>query len=248
MKNVQYYTLIIGLLFVFSSCTKHYHVSRIEPNSIKTTDALDEDASVEEMIAPYKKEMEEEMEVKIGELAIMLEKAKPESTLGNFVADLIHKKCEDYYKQPIDFAVVNYGGLRIPSIPAGAISKSKVFELMPFDNMLVVVEVDGVTMLQLFKTMADKGGWPISKHVSYEIEGGTAQKIMINNEPLDLARSYKVAISDYLANGGDRLSFLIDKPRTNLDVLFRDAILQYIVERKGAPIRAEIEGRVVKID
>jgi len=116
---------------------------------------------------------------------------------------------------------------------------------MPFDNMLVVLEIDGATVRQIFSTMAANGGWPISRQVSYVIENELPVDILINNETLDDKKIYKVVLSDYLANGGDNLFFLKDKKRHNLGVLFRDAMLEYIVEQNGEAMSAEVEGRVI---
>lgn len=192
------------------------------------------DTEIEAMIAPYKKQLGAEMNQVIGELEIDLIKDQPESTLGNWTADLIHKKCEDYYGKPIDFAVVNYGGLRVPNMDKGDVTKGEVFELMPFDNMLVVVHVDAKTLMELFNLMASKGGWPISHQVQYGIRGKKPQDILINGKAIDNQRMYTIALSDYIANGGDNCSFFKDKKRDELGELFRDAILQFVQEETAA--------------
>jgi len=235
------FTLLI--LVLLSGCAPRIHYLDTSSEYIKS-EKVSDDEEVTAMIAPYKERLDAEMNTVIGNTAKEFSKAKPESLMGNFVADLIHKKCEDYYGKAIDFTVVNYGGLRIPVLPAGNITRGKVFELMPFDNMLVVLEIKGATVRQIFGTMAANGGWPISKQVSYVIENASPTDILINGEALDDEKIYKVALSDYLANGGDKLFFLKDKKRHNLGVLFREAILEYVVEQNGETMDAQIEGRV----
>ena len=56
--------------------------------------------------------------------------------------------------EPVDFAVINYGGMRIPAIPKGPITRGKIFELMPFDNLLVVVRLDVSILTQFINHMA----------------------------------------------------------------------------------------------
>ena len=109
------------LLIFFVSCTKIMHVTDPQMGSIRIEDEADIQASKEisELIDPYKVQLESEMNQVIGTCAQELVKEKPECTLGNWTADLIHKKSEEYYQQPIDFAFVNYGGLRIPFLPKG---------------------------------------------------------------------------------------------------------------------------------
>ncbi len=239
MNRFFVFLLLINLV----ACAPRIHYLDTSSEYIKAEKVYD-DKEIADMIAPYKERLDAEMNTVVGNTARDLAKAKPESPLGNWLADLIHKKSEDYHKSKIDFALVNYGGIRIPVLPEGEVTRGKIFELMPFDNMLMVLEIDGATVRQIFGTMAANGGWPISQQVSYMIDNELPVNILINDEALDDKKIYKVAISDYLANGGDNLFFLKDKKRHNLGVLFRDAMLEYIIEQNGETMSAEVEGRV----
>ncbi len=235
--------IVFILLLNLLACRPRIHYIGAETTYMKTAEsAVDED--IADMVEPYKARLDAEMNKVIGKTERELMKAKPESPMGNFVADLIYEKGKDYYDKNIDFAIVNYGGLRIPNLPKGDITKGRIFELMPFDNMLVVVEMDATTLRQLFGVMATNGGWPISKGVNYGIKEGQTVDILIHDSPIEEDKVYKVIMSDYLANGGDKLFFLVDKKRDNLGVLFRDAMLEYIIEQEGATIDAKVEGRV----
>jgi len=238
----RFFTFLILVNIAACAPRIHYLDTSVQYIKAEETSADDE---VADMIAPYKKRLDAEMNTVIGNTAADLTIGKPESTLGNWLADLIHQKSEDYYESKIDFALVNHGGVRIPVLAEGEVTRGKIFELMPFDNMLMVLQIDGATVRQIFGTMAANGGWPISQQVSYVIENELPVDILINNEALDDKKIYKVAISDYLANGGDNLFFLKDKKRHNLGVLFRDAMLEYIVEQNGEAMNAEVEGRVI---
>ncbi|MDB4769114.1 5'-nucleotidase C-terminal domain-containing protein [Saprospiraceae bacterium] len=235
------------LVFLFS-CTKIIHVSapQISSSKIEQSSNIKPSQEVVSLILPYKKEMEKEMNQIVGTCNKELMKAKPESTLGNWTADLIHKKCEEYYGKPIDFAVVNYGGLRILSLPVGPITKSNIFELMPFENGLVVINVDAETIEKLFTRMAEYGGWPISHQVRFKIKNGKPINILINGKPIDKTKMYKIALSDFIANGGDKCFFFEDKKQELLGKLFRDAIMEYVIElnAQGKKIDANLEGRV----
>lgn len=200
----RYIILILSLNAV--TCTPRIHYIDAKTTYYKTAEST-ADEEIADMVQPYKTRLDAEMNKVIGKTARELLKAKPESPLGNFVADLIYKKGQDYYDKNIDFAIVNYGGLRTPNLPAGDITKGAIFELMPFDNLLVVVEMDTATLRQLFGVMAANGGWPISKGVTYTIEGEQAVDILIHNKPIEKDKTYTVVMSDYLANGGDNLFF-----------------------------------------
>ncbi len=237
--------LVLALFcLVITACQPRLHFLGTESTYHRSDTLSLADTDMAAMIQPYKQQLDVEMNQVIGQAAKDLTKGNPESTLGNFVADLIHKKSEEYYGKPIDLTVVNSGGLRIPILSAGDITRSKVFELMPFDNLLVVVEVEGSELPKLFNTMAEKGGWPVSWHISHAIKDNKPIDILISGEPIQADKIYTVAISDYLANGGDNLFFLADKKRHELGKLFRGAILEYIAEQ-NEPVDAELEGRVV---
>ncbi len=248
MRNHQ---LLWGalLLLCCAACKQVFlpQQTAVQTYRIDATASAPEDSAIVALIQPYKIQLEAEMNVVLGEVAQTLNKAKPESSLGNWAADVTHQSCESLYGKSIDFAIVNYGGLRITQIPAGPLRRSKIFELMPFDNQLVVLEANGTVVQQLFERMADYGGWPISHSVSYKIEEGKAKDIKINGLPLTLKKIYRIGMTDFVANGGDKCFFFKDMPRTELAVLYRDALLEFVeAETKaGRKIEAKKEGRVL---
>lgn len=239
-------SFFVGLAFllVLTACQPHTHFVKrsYAPQTINAQTPTD--AGISDLIAPYKARMKEEMNKVIGQVAITLTKAQPESTLGNWVADLVYQQAKEYTKVKVDFALVNYGGLRIPSLPAGPLTKGKVFELMPFDNTIVVVKMMGSDLPLLFHHMAKKGGWPISKHAQYTIVGEKATDMRINDQKIDPNQEYLIATNDYIANGGDQCYFFKGKEQLETGVLFRDAIISY-VEAQHTPISAQLERRVI---
>ena len=244
MLKSTFFSLCCFLFFV--SCQPQTHLVKSDSKSqeIKVLEA--EDASVSELIAPYKKDMAKEMNTVIGEMAKMLTKAQPESTLGNWAADLSHQKCEGYLDRKIDFAVLNYGGLRITSIPKGPVTKGKIFELMPFDNLLVVIEMKGSELRALFNLIAVKGGWPMSKHIEMTAHRNKAVDLKINGQEVENDKIYSFATNDYIANGGDKCTFLKDKKQIPTGVLLRDAMLEYVEEqtKAGKKLDANLSKRI----
>lgn len=239
--------LFLGLSVALFACQRHTHIVKTDTAYLPMGDQKQEDSTIVATISPYKQKMEQEMNTVIGTNSKLLELFKPESPLGNWAADLVYEKTSEYLGfMEIDFALLNYGGLRIPSLPAGDITKSKVFELMPFDNVLVVVEIKGSELQLLFDRAAQDGGWPVSKHVKMTMRGGKAQDVRINDQKVLSDKIYKVATNDYLANGGDQCTFLKDNTVTSSNKLFRNAILEYIVTKTaaGESLQAKVENRV----
>lgn len=235
------------LFLALTSCQKSFSLVSIEDSQQKFTAAYTEvDSSIEKEIEPYRKELEKSMS---GVLAVAnkdLPKAKPESLLGNLLADASLKMAAIYTKSSIDVGIMNYGGIRVPSISKGPVTLGNVYEVMPFDNFLVVLELDGKTLQEVFHKIASGGGWPISG-ASFKIIEGKALEVKVNNDDLVETKIYRVAISDYLANGGDNLSLLKGIPQENTNVLLRDAFIAYfeLLHSEGKKLDAQIENRII---
>ena len=207
--------------------------------------ALPED--IVALIDPYKMELDERMAEPIGYVAEAMPKARPESTLGNWLADLLAEQANRLSTQPVDFAIQNYGGIRIPELPAGPLNVGKVYELMPFDNMLVILELD-VELLRTFcNQMAADGGWPQSAALRYVINDQQAEDIRINGEPIKSGTTYRVALPDYIANGGGDCDFLVEQEQENTGRLIRDLIIEHVRAQgstAGDPINSQLDGRL----
>jgi len=246
-------TILLGLLITLSGCIRVYHIAREEPQTIRINEkiaASTSDSEIESLIAPYKAQLDQQMNQVIGKSAMELVKEKPESSLGNWVADAILDSAVRHTGKDYDLAMSNYGGLRISSLPAGEITKGKIYELMPFDNYLVVLSLKGDVLMRLFERIADYGGWPISRGVQLSIRDSLVHQVTLHGLPIDSQRIYTVVISDYVANGGDRCDFLEEQPRENLEVYFRDALIDQVMwlEKNGKQIEASIEGRTILLE
>ena len=244
--NMQKIIWTLGLLLSMGACTSYQSLQPVT-DLYDTSTKIDSDEEIDAMIAPYKAKLAEEMEQVIGEAGNELEKAKPESTLGNFVADAILEIAQDHYDKPIDFSLPNYGGLRVPYVKKGDITKGEIFELMPFDNILVVLTIDGAMVEQLFTHTIHKGGWPLSKGVRIEADT-IAQKyeFYLHDKKVEKDKKYRFCVSDYIANGGDKCDFLKDQERDDIGgLLFRDALLEYVEKKtaEGKAVKAVVEGR-----
>lgn len=241
-------TRLFVLIYIISflmACSPQMHFCKTTSNNQGIAEAAEQDRSIVEFIAPYKEQLAEEMGAVIGTVVVTLTKAQPESTLGNWSADVVQAQAELYSNQKVDFTVLNYGGLRIPSLPQGDLTKGKIYELMPFDNYIVLVKMQGKDLSTLFNHIATKGGWPVSGALRLMIDEGKATQYRINGEKIEADRDYYVATNDYLAKGGDQCSFFVDKEKLKTGVLIRDAMLEYVHKNK-APINATIEGRIVQ--
>ncbi len=222
-------THLFLLTITLASCKTVQHVADVENVNIRVDSAYVSMGSIDQMILPYKAELEEEMDVVIGEVEEELIKGKLNSSMGNFFSDLLHEEGSTMTEGDIAFAINNYGGLRIPSIAKGPVTKSKIFELMPFDNTMVVLHLSGQKVEELCNRIAEYGGWPVSYSLHMNIEGEKATNITIHGEPLDSQKTYHVVTTDYIANGGDKCSFLKSEERENTGVFIREVFISGIL-------------------
>lgn len=209
------------------------------------SDTVTEDPGLAALVEPYRERMGTRINEVIGRTTGILVKGWPEGTLGNFAADAVLHAARGASSEPVDMAVVNNGGLRIP-IPEGAITVGQMFELMPFDNMISVLAMDGRQVEALAHDIARRGGAPVSGlsfHILTEEENLVASDISVAGEPLDPGRMYRVAAPDYIANGGDEYEVLTAAlDRSDLTVLVREALIEFV--REQGIIHPRIEGRI----
>jgi 2',3'-cyclic-nucleotide 2'-phosphodiesterase (5'-nucleotidase family) len=207
--------------------------------------SLAPDAGAADYIKPFHEQVERQMQVVIGTAPVALGKNPGENPIVNFVADLQRTAASQYFKgQPIDLGVMTNGGMR-NALPAGPVTVGNVFELMPFENELLVLDAPGPVVTQLFDFAA-----PVRMAVSgatYTVgPDGHVQNLRIGGKPFDPSRTYSIAISDYLAGGGDHMEFLKAAPLRHTGLLLRNTIIDHIkaLTAAGQPVTAKVEGRV----
>lgn len=239
----------IFFLLLLSACTSRLVPTEYNYEEKKVHASLPSEKTIDSIVQPYKIALDKEMNVVLGYADDALVKKQPESDLGNFMCDLILKKSRDYYKGQIDFTFLNHGGIRLPSLPKGEITLGKMIELMPFENRVVILELDGATVDSLFNHMAAKGGWHVSG-ATYVIRNGKAENITIHNQPLQSRGVYVVAVSDYLAQGGDNCTMLKGKPYIDTKKTLRDVLIEGLKEMtaRGEHIKSLLDGRVQKLE
>ena len=117
MQKVYFNFFLFPLFLVLIGC-RNYTLSSEQEKLINIKN-VSPDSSIMALYHPYKIILDEKMNVPIGKLDTDLIKEKPESNLGNLCAHIALTQTRLYLKQEIDFAILNYGGLRVPSIAKG---------------------------------------------------------------------------------------------------------------------------------
>jgi 2',3'-cyclic-nucleotide 2'-phosphodiesterase (5'-nucleotidase family) len=198
------------------------------------------------MILPFKTALDAKMNEVLGNVDSELIKGKPSSSLTNFVADAVSEGYQNISGKKLDIVMMNYGGVRVNSLGAGDITVGEVYEIMPFENYLIVIDADGSTMKQLFDKAAHSGGWPMSANSSYSIKDSTATDIVINGKVFDINNNYTIGLPDYIANGGDDCKFLKSLSREDTGLLIRDILIQEIKQLKSIKANNEQRVKIIK--
>ncbi len=244
----NFFRICFLTFFLSSGCKSVQHLSSVNTQNIRADGTIPADSKIESMIQPYRIEMAAEMDEVLGQLEVDLVKRKPNSNMGNWFCDILYDEANKMFYEEIDFAIQNYGGLRLSTVAKGPLTRGEIFQLMPFDNTLVVLQVDGQTMQTLLDAMAYSGGWPVSTGLSFTIMNNKATDIKIQGQAFDINKSYRVAVPDYVANGGDQASFLKKLPQEESGVFIRDIIIAHLEDLReaGRPLSIDPTQRISK--
>ena len=244
-RNLSFAFFSVWLCFAASSCHTTYQSQSLQYKSYRINDKQVKDSGLLNFLQPYSANVNKTMNDVVGIADNSLDKKQPECTLGNFMVDAFLTMAAEKYTAKVDVAFLNFGGMRLTQLPAGNVTNGKIFELMPFDNLLILQKLKGDVLQQLLDLTASKGGWPVAG-ITMQIKDKKAVNVLIGGKPLDLAATYTTVNSDFVANGGDNADMLRTVPQITNGYLMRDAIFDYIKKLKsqGKNISANIENRV----
>jgi 2',3'-cyclic-nucleotide 2'-phosphodiesterase (5'-nucleotidase family) len=180
---------------------------------IPVTEALPDDPEVQKVIAPLAAEIRASFDQPLVQApqGLLRGRRGEENLLGYWVSDVMRQAAQPLVGAPVAFAITNAGGLRANLRP-GQLTVGSIFEVMPFENELVVIELTGAEVIQVVKEgLLRRGGEPCSG-VRVKVEGSPDQAVLTvtweDGRPIDPAAMVKVATSDYLYGGGDSIPTL----------------------------------------
>ena len=139
-----------------------------------------------------------------------------------------------------DLALVNAGGVR-DSLPAGKLNYKDILQVQPFGNTIVVVDLTGAEVLAYLnsaaKMSAGSGAFPQTAGVRMRVATGVVQDVQIQGNPLDPKRSYRMAVNNFVASGGDGYPKLTTH-RSYVDTGFVDADILRNFISTHSPLKA----------
>jgi 2',3'-cyclic-nucleotide 2'-phosphodiesterase (5'-nucleotidase family) len=219
--------------------------------------SVPEDKDVEKMLEPYSEKVRELSKV-IGRLEGDLKKTGVGgASLGNFVSDAIRAQSAAQLGKPVTLAVINVGGLRKNEISAGELRAADIFELLPFENALISLEMTGTQLAQLLQVVtrdAQSGAriqFKWNERDRAEFISGKLLDASGKEEEIDPQKTYTVVTIDYLLrlNSGPYAILQEVKKQTPLNVTMRDAVMNYVKSETaaGRHIRSVTDDRFVQI-
>lgn len=245
MQN-KFLLLGIALLSLTACKTTSLQVANVQTQkNISINKELKDDEGFAKFIEPYTLKLNKEMNQKISYTQVDLTKEGDNSNLGNLLADYTFDGADVWTKanlnKNVDAALINIGGIRT-TIGKGDILLKNIFEVMPFENEVIIVKMKGSDVQGLFdyyaKTQVNN---PVS-HLYIETNNGQLTKTLINGKVVDPNQDYYIATSDYLALGGDNMKFFSKGESIPTGIKLRDLFIDYF--KKNAEINPKEDIRL----
>jgi 2',3'-cyclic-nucleotide 2'-phosphodiesterase (5'-nucleotidase family) len=240
--------LWVFIVIAFTACSSPNALTGIRFKDYPLSREIQKDSAVSRMLKNYRDSVDKNMDEVFVASRDELLKELPNSTLGNFLADAYLWAAAKHSKQSVDVAFMNHGGIRINRIPAGNITRRTIFEVMPFDNALVLIEVKGSLLKSYLDFLAADGGGGGVAGLSYQIQDKKAVNILVKGAPIDVDKTYWMANSDYAVDGGGGFNGFKALPQNRTNYLQRDAIIDYCKMHRetGKQLVVEQPKRIVK--
>ena len=214
--------------------------------------SITDDPAVDQMLAVYGPKVRA-LDVVLGRLQGELRRGgNGAGSLGNFVADGMRAQASIKLGRQIDLAFMNGGGLRRQTIGEGEVRARDIFELLPFENALVTLDLTGAQVLRLLGVVVASREAQSGACVTYIVKADKSsalEKATLGNKEIDPGASYTIVTIDYIVNvGGDRYAVLREGKNTRpLGITLRDAIMDYVKAETaaGRDLKPNLDGRFV---
>lgn len=206
------FQFLLLLLLATAACQSPPVSHRLQHFEIIELDDPDlADTALLAYIQPYRDALNEAMNEVLVYSEERLTSTKPESPLTSLVADMVLEQGLAFIHEASlpahpAIALINSRGLRSP-LPQGKVLRRHAFEIMPFENLLTAVLLDGRQTIALFDHIYSENGDGLAGATCDFTPDGT-RNIRINGKALQTNEYYWIFTSNYLAEGGDGYSML----------------------------------------
>ena len=250
MVNLKKYNVVSKLFVIFLtfffvvSCSKqNYYVTKIEGKRIPITEKESQVPEIENFIKPYREHINKDLDSVLAYCPQTLDKSsgKWQTTIGNLMADVTLMRGNLVFqareKMNIDICLLNSGGIR-SILPKGNVTARNAFEIMPFENSLVIIALKGEQILEMVDYfIAEKKPHPLAG-ITFAIDkDNVAKNILVQGKPIQKETIYYVGTNDYLSNGGDNMDFFKKGvQKFDMDYKLRNILIDYFKEVDTIPV------------
>lgn len=227
------FVLILTFAQLLSCGRQTYYADKAEGREIAITNQTESSKAVEDLVKPYRENIDRDLNTVLAYAPQTLDKSGEwQTSIGNMMADQTLQRAgrvfETREKLKADICLLNFGGIR-SIIPKGDVTTRTAFEIMPFENSVVVAALKGEQIMEMLNyIITEKKAHPLSG-MQFKISANDLPaEILIGGKPFEMENTYYVVTSDYLLNGGDRMDFFKKATATyDLDYKLRNVLIDY---------------------
>jgi len=222
--------------------------------------SIPEDSALDRIIKPYRAKVLA-LEVVIGKLdGDLMKSGIGAGTLGNFVTDAMRAQSSAKLGKPVLLAFTNSGGLRKNSIAEGQLRAADIFELLPFENALIEIDLTGEQLLKLLGVVVSARDAQSGARIKYRLKSDNRPELVsvrlltAGGQEIEIKpkATYTIVTIDYLLNlaSGNYTILQQGKNAKPLGITLRDAVTDYVKAQTaaGRPIKAALDSRFVSVD
>jgi len=251
--KIKHFVLFVTIIGFVSCKEDQKSLQRIAAEQIPVDSTFKEVTMVKDFIEPYRIRVNQMLDSTLAYAPAKISKMDGayNTTAGNLMADIMLSETNPIFKKrtgkDIDFVLMNHGGIRA-IISKGKVSARTAYEVMPFENNISVVELDGKSVLQMITYIVQsKRAHPLSGIQVILNKDDSIKTLKIRGKPFDVEQHYYVATSDYLVSGGDDMVFFKNALSvTETDYKIRNAMIDYF--SKVDTLVPTIDDRFYKIE
>lgn len=243
--------IFFALAIILSACKHDSPQLRTSFENIPVSDKLDPRPEISKFIEPYKEHLNSSLDSSLAYNPKFLSKNDGDlnTALGNLLTEIVYSQANPIFKKrtgnEIDLVLLNHGGIR-STIPAGPVTARTAYQVMPFENEIVVLELKASSIKKMLDYLAKaKRPHPVRGIKILANQDYSIKEASIKGEEIEEGRTYFLATADYLANGGDGMEFLYhSNQRFNLDYKVRNAMIDYF--SKIDTLKTSIDDRYIR--
>jgi 2',3'-cyclic-nucleotide 2'-phosphodiesterase (5'-nucleotidase family) len=239
----QRFVLFLTIAALTACSPVGYRNTKIEAKKIAISAEMAQGQNIESYISPYRNRIEKDLDSVLAYAPETFDKSKGkwQTTIGNLLADATFTKADAlfYAKEGkhIDACMLNHGSIR-SVIAKGNVTARTAFEVMPFENNLVVTALKGEQIREMADYIArEQKPHPLAGMLIILDANGMVKSITIQDKALENNKIYYIATIDYLVAGGDKMEFFAKNEGVyDLDCKQRDLYIDYFKAVDTLPV------------